>query len=1055
MNPEDFSRNDLLREVNPLLLGAVLLALGVLWLGTWALRKKWKAARFSLVILGLFFVSGGFWTAFQLMGKWFALATSWPLIFLALLAGLAWELILWIYQFEKSLVTERRGRWLLALRLLALVTLIAVFLQPVRSFLEDREINREIAILVDDSDSMRLSDQRLSFSEIMDRAQLFGDETVIEKRLPMRGVEKLLSRIKSSIKNELDAIAAAPSPAAGLESRAESLPEIFEKLETDNQRLVEMVQSALTQTTPNPGRGELQNYLNVSRNQIAKSLETASQAVTKVDPESYVNSLSETVANIDKILQSVPGVAERSDEAMFRSLTETQREEVNRLALKPRFELARHAAEGVTGFADATQEGTAGDGTLLDQLGESYNLRFYRFNRDVEEISSVSESGAEEIGSKAVRAQTDLTGAIEHVLENSSPESLAGILLLSDGQHNAAALPEDSLRQLAIQNSPLCSVPLGGKLGPIDISILNLTAPESIYLDDRVVVRAIAKMDGLLGKKVKAQLLTGDQVVDEQIVNVTDVNYRSEIRFVDTPEDKGIIDYQVRLEAHDHEIFKNNNTWDFKVAVTDDRTNVLLVDGFPRWEFRYLRNLFYGRDKSVHLQYVLLNPDTISGVELPGRVPASATRKFGDAEATALPASEEEWQLFDVIILGDIQPNALASRDWRAIEEAVTKRGALLVCVAGPRHMPHDFNNDTLKDLLPVTFEGWEGNAYKSPEENYHIQLTAIGKGHPVTSQSSSRSLNSTLWTEFPSLRWRWQSSGVKAGAEVLAYADPAGGAGAGGNQSSSPVGSTPGSIEAAIEKLTHQKEREKENALITTIRSGLGKVVMMNFDRTWRFRYGVGDTYHHRFWGQLTRWGAGPNLRSGNEMVRLGTDRLSYTPSDEITVTAKVLDKTRKPITNAEVFANVLKDGRRMGRQKLTYRTDSSGIYETSFAGFPEEGEYRIEIEGGAVKAALSAGDSGLDKIETELLVVTTRNPIELAELTANRDFLNRAAQQTNGRIAELWDLDSLLDAFGAPKEILTERRDITLWDKWPLLAAFLFFLTAEWIVRRKSGLV
>ena len=65
------------------------------------------------------------------------------------------------------------------------------------------------------------------------------------------------------------------------------------------------------------------------------------------------------------------------------------------------------------------------------------------------------------------------------------------------------------------------------------------------------------------------------------------------------------------MEAVEGEVFTTNNDWPLEVAVTDDRTNVLLVDSVPRWEFRYLRNLFYGRDKSVHLQYVLLNPDEI------------------------------------------------------------------------------------------------------------------------------------------------------------------------------------------------------------------------------------------------------------------------------------------------------------------------------------------------------------------------------------------------------------------------------------------------------------
>lgn len=86
---------------------------------------------------------------------------------------------------------------------------------------------------------------------------------------------------------------------------------------------------------------------------------------------------------------------------------------------------------------------------------------------------------------------------------------------------------------------------------------------------------------------------------------------------------------------------------------------------------------------------------------------------------------------------------------------------------------------------------------------------------------------------------------------------------------------------------------------------------------------------------------------------------------------------------------------------------------------------------------------------------MVTSRNPVELAELTADRDFLVRATSITGGKVAELGDLSPLIGSFGAPKETLTERRNVTLWDTWPLLLAFLGFLTAEWIVRRRSGLV
>ena len=200
------------------------------------------------------------------------------------------------------------------------------------------------------------------------------------------------------------------------------------------------------------------------------------------------------------------------------------------------------------------------DSTLLGQLKERYNLRYYHYARDVTQVTDPLAPDPEgktiAIGDQPANAQTDLTGALEHILENTSPESLAGVLLLSDGRHNSAGLPEDTLRQLAVRNTPLSAVPVGSDLGPVDISLLSLKAPESIYLDDRIVITATAKLDGFLGQKVDAELLSGDEVINTVTIDVTDVSFRTEVNFVHLPEAKGIQNYRVRLKPDPREIFK-------------------------------------------------------------------------------------------------------------------------------------------------------------------------------------------------------------------------------------------------------------------------------------------------------------------------------------------------------------------------------------------------------------------------------------------------------------------------------------------------------------------
>lgn len=1056
MNPEDFSRTDLIESLSPALAAVGFFLFGALWFASVLLRGRAPRFGVALSVFGFLVATAALWFAFQWMGAVFSLATSWSLPVIAIIGALAAEAILWIYAFEKTLVSKKRGRFLLALRLGALAILILILVQPVRSFIEEREISREVAILIDDSDSMRLADQRLSSSQRLDRAVLFAVPG-LEKRPPLHAVELGARRLDDAIAAELNALRSAPNATAGLESRAAQLPEFFKTTETDRTALVTTLTNALTAPLPGEAKGKLDDYLKRTRDGIGRVLPLAGKASTEGNADELMKQLDVARTELRGILETIATTSTKADEAFYTGLNEATRKAIDAAAATPRHEIAQQVLRTPVALAaDAAKEGQVTDSTLLGQLAERYNLRYYRYARDVTQVTDPLAAEAEGetvgIGDQPANAQTDLTGALEHVLDNTSPESLAGVLLLSDGRHNSAGLPEDSLRQLAVRNTPLSAVPIGSDLGPVDISLLSLKAPESIYLDDRVVITATAKLDGFLGQKVEAELLSGDEVIDTVTIDVTDVSFRTEVNFVHLPEAKGIQNYRVRLKPDPREIFQENNEWDFKVAVTDDRTNVLLVDGYPRWEFRYLRNLFYGRDKSVHLQYVLLNPDEIYRGRVPSTIAASASRPFGEAEATTLPVSSAEWQRFDVIMLGDIPPSALSERDWAAIREAVTLRGAMLVCVAGPRYMPHGHGSEILQDLLPVSYTPGNTAKFDTPEAAFSIQLTSVGRDHPVTSQSTSRALNEELWSGFQPMRWRYSGAKLKETAEVLAYAHPVGSPGLA--SSFTPDGS-PGSVEAAIEQLANQKNIEADNAVISTIRSGLGKVLMLHFDQTWRFRYGVGDTYHHRFWGQVTRWGAGPNLRSGNELVRLGTDRLSYTPDDPIEVTAKVLDKDRRPVTNAGVEVEIWKDGERLRKQRLSYRTDSSGLYETSLSGLTGEGEYQLKLVGDEAADAITAMPDGPKEISTELLVVTTRNPVELAELTADRDFLNRATTTTGGRLAELNDLDSLVSSFGAPKEVLKERRNVTLWDKWPLLIAFLGLLTTEWILRRRSGLV
>ena len=137
---------------------------------------------------------------------------------------------------------------------------------------------------------------------------------------------------------------------------------------------------------------------------------------------------------------------------------------------------------------------------------------------------------------------------------------------------------------------------------------------------------------------------------------------------------------------------------------------------------------------------------------------------------------------------------------------------------------------------------------------------------------------------------------------------------------------------------------------------------------------------------------------------------------------------------------------------KRLEYREDSNGIYESLLNPLDEPGRYRMELKGKKAKKLLKADD--LKVVETEFRVVTTKNPVELAELTGDREIPQRIASLSSGAVVGPGDARRLVDYFGEAREVLKEQRETALWHTWPLFLAFIGLVTSEWILRKKGGL-
>jgi len=671
---------------------------------------------------------------------------------------------------------------------------------------------------------------------------------------------------------------------------------------------------------------------------------------------------------------------------------------------------------------------------LVKTLSESMKVRTVRAARSVREAG---EGEAEGWGDA-----TDLAAALGTVLEQVPPDDLAGVIMVSDGRHNRPGRVEDVARRFGILDAPVGVVATGSAEPPRDASVLEVKAPEAIHLGDRMRVTASLKFDGYKGKQAKVKLMRGDEEIDAREISIPQDHHREEVRFTTVPKEGGVGGFRIEIAGLEGERFADNNAWEFETSITDARTNVLIVESSPRWEFRYLRNLFYGRDKSVHLQYVLLHPDRIEG-QSDALIPASVSRPFGDAQATRLPKDETEWRKFDVIILGDIAPDALDERDWKILDACVKERAALLVMIAGPQYMPHGIASETGRGLVPVETYERHRTFYSTGGEPFRFALTAEGRAHPVVQQATGEAANEAVWAGFPAISWRQPIRGLKEGSEVLLTAN--------GDSQGEEIGGGEG-LNAALDALAKRREHEAASALLVTRQTGKGKVALLLTDRTWRLREGAGDLYHHRFWGNMVRWGAGPVLRAGGSRVRLGTDQLTYTADDRIKVTARLRDAELNPVTDEGLKAELLQNGEVISSAPLTSVAGSNGLHEAELAPLAKAGRYEVRLRGSQADR-LSAED-GNAAVTAGFRVVGSRGPVELAETTLNRPLLETVAQLSGGKVADAEHAGDLSGLFLKEGDARKELRETSLWDNALVLGLFALLLAAEWVIRRGGGL-
>tara|TARA_R110002073_G_scaffold65408_3_gene163315 strand:+ start:1049 stop:3220 length:2172 start_codon:yes stop_codon:yes gene_type:complete len=572
--------------------------------------------------------------------------------------------------------------------------------------------------------------------------------------------------------------------------------------------------------------------------------------------------------------------------------------------------------------------------------------------------------------------------------------NLRAVVLASDGDWNAGAAPVQQATQFRMQQVPIFTIPVGSTQRLPDVELLSFEVPalgvanktlripfsvESSLAQDH---RAVAKLTASDGTEV-----THEFTIHAMGQTVDAILWK--------PEQTGEFQLTLTIPPHSGERITSNNELSMPISIPEEQLKVLVIESRPRWEYRYLRNAL-SRDPGIEVSCLLFHP----GLSKTG----GGNRDY----IASFPDDLAELSQYDVVFLGDVGvgEGQLTEDQCRLLKGLVEQQASGLVLIPGIAGHEMSLVDSPLGDLFPVTLDESQPNGWGSRAAS-HFALTELGRHSLLTKLADNDDANARVWAGLPGFQWYAPVVRATAGAEVLAVHEDA----------SNQYGRTP---------------------LIVTRSAGAGKVLFMGTDGAWRWRRGVEDLYHYRFWGQVVRWMAYQHRMSKG---------LFYSPeqprvNQRVTLNANRLDDDGNPLVAGEVSVRIVAPSGKIQTVVLENVDDTWGAYAGAFTP-SEAGDYQL---------TMSLGGSGIP-YETSIHVQHAQ--LERIGKPARPEVLAEIAKVSRGDVFSLDQTDAVLGAVQTISIPAAQTRRVQLWSH-PLIAILLVgLLGLFWIARKRVGLM
>lgn len=739
-------------------------------------------------------------------------------------------------------------------------------------------------------------------------------------------------------------------------------------------------------------------------------------------------------------LTGPPAFALVIDRSASMGIADRYREPVEAERLAER--LSKNNLTEATRLNQAKSIATESNGRLLAELARQYRLEVYFAAGGMERQPHATDSAALVAAIRGLTSDgadsraTRLGDAVRHVLDDFRGAPPAGILLLTDGVNTEGLSLVDAAREARQKGVPLFAVGLGRDDPPRDLELADVLVDDAVFVDDLVSFQIQIKASGLEGQSAEVALRHEDgsratgsaSAIAKQNVTLPPTGQTLTIQLVDRPSEPGDVTYVVEITPRDDESNPDNNRQRRVVAVRDAKIRVLVIFGYPSYEFRFLKTMLE-RDSTIQLATYLQDADP----------------EYTEQDKTALrtlPVGRDELFEYDVLVFGDVDPRLLPRSLWPIVRAFVAEKGGGAAFIAGPRHLPWSYrDNADVGALLPINMDSLtlaaDNKLPAAVTRGFVVTPTPLGLRTAPLQLGDTPTETEQIWIDLAPLYWLAEIGGLKPAAQILAVGPD--------SQSTALALTRTDASTSPLSNAVHSPLPSPHSALpvICFQYFGAGRALFHAMDSTWRWRIGVGDIFFARYWVQTIRYLARGKL-TGGRGAELATDRREFRRGEPVQLRARFRDTRLAPAGAGEVTILIESPGQVRRCATLHRNQTADGVFEGVLTDLVE-GQYQ---------ALLAEPQLTGDPPAVRFAVVAP--PGELTRTEMDRGALIAATETTHGKFYTIDDVDRLTEDLPSGRRVPIENLPpLPLWNRWWLLSLFLVCITAEWVLRKRKGML